>query len=117
MVDSRGHGPASGRSPRHVIACPVLAIRDEREAVPTSGIHEQRQQDDRRQRPTPMWSRYMLWGGRRGHVRRADERSGAFVDRHGSRLFAMVLLILVLNLLDAWFTLLFLSHEIGRAHV
>lgn len=80
------------------------------DVVQPSGIFEQRRGSDRRARPTPMWSRYMLWGGRRRHVRRTEEREGAFVDAHGSRLFAMVLVILVLNLLDAWFTLLFLSH-------
>ncbi len=65
---------------------------------------------DRRQRPTPMLSRYSLFGGRRRTVRRADEREGAFVDVHGPRILLMVVAILGLNLLDAWFTLLFLSH-------
>lgn len=57
-----------------------------------------------------MWSRYALFGGRRRTVRRADEREGAFVDVHGHRLFLLVTAIVALNLLDAWFTLLFLSH-------
>lgn len=57
-----------------------------------------------------MFSRYALFGGRRRTVRRDDERAGAFVDVHGPRLFAVVLAIIALNLLDAWFTLLFLSH-------
>ena len=52
----------------------------------------------------------MLWGGRRRQIRREEEREGAFVDVHGPRLFVMVLAILALNLLDAWFTLLFLQH-------
>ncbi len=75
-----------------------------------AAAEEQRLQSDRRRRPTPMFSRYVLWGGRRRDVRRADEREGAFVDVHGPRLFALVLAILALNLLDAWFTLVFLSH-------
>lgn len=57
-----------------------------------------------------MWSRHAIFGGRRRTVRRDDEREGAFVDVHGPRLFLMVLAIVGLNLLDAWFTLLFLSH-------
>lgn len=65
---------------------------------------------DRRKRPTPMLSRYVLWGGRRRHVRRAEEREGAFVDVHGAGVFVIVVGIVALNLLDAWFTLLFLSH-------
>jgi hypothetical protein len=71
---------------------------------------QQRLQSDRRSQPTPMLSRYMLFGGRRAQIRRRDEREGAFVDLHGPRLFGMVLAILALNLLDAWFTLVFLSH-------
>jgi len=65
---------------------------------------------DRRARPTPMWSRHAIFGGRRRTVRRAEEREGSFVDVHGHRLFLLVSAIVALNLLDAWFTLLFLSH-------
>jgi len=75
-----------------------------------AGLDERRHGPDRRQRPTPMWSRYVLSGGRRRAVRRTDERDGAFVDVHGWRLLLAVTAILALNLLDAWFTLLFLSH-------
>jgi len=57
-----------------------------------------------------MWSRHAFFGGRRRTVRREEERDGAFVDVHGPRIFAFVLAIVGLNLLDAWFTLLFLSH-------
>lgn len=57
-----------------------------------------------------MLSRYVVRGGRRRTVRRAEEREGAFVDVHGPRLFLLVGAIIGLNLLDAWFTLLFLSH-------
>ena len=65
---------------------------------------------DRRSKPTPMFSRYILMGGRRRHVRRTEERDGAFVDVHGPVGLIIVLAIVVLNLLDAYFTLLFLSH-------
>jgi hypothetical protein len=71
---------------------------------------ERRHRVDRRRRPTPMWSRYALFGGRRRSVRRVEEREGAFVDVHGPRLLVLVLTIVALNVLDAWFTLLFLSH-------
>lgn len=57
-----------------------------------------------------MFSRHAFFGGRRHTVRRAAEREGAFVDVHGPRLFVMIGAIVALNLLDAWFTLLFLSH-------
>lgn len=65
---------------------------------------------DRRRRPTPMLSRYVVWGGRRRTVRRVEEREGAFVDVHGARLFLVIAAIIALNVLDAWFTLLFLAH-------
>jgi hypothetical protein len=57
-----------------------------------------------------MWSRYVFFGGRRRHVRRAHERDGAFVDVHGPGILLVVMAVIGLNLLDAWFTLLFLSH-------
>lgn len=74
------------------------------------GQGERRNHSDRRGRPTPMWSRYALLGGRRRTVRRSQERDGAYVDVHGPRILLVVMLIVALNLLDAWFTLLFLSH-------
>ena len=76
----------------------------------SDGADERRHAADRRGRPTPMWSRYALAGGRRRTIRRVDERAGAFVDVHGPRLLLLVLAIVALNLLDAWFTLLFLAH-------
>lgn len=57
-----------------------------------------------------MFSRYVLKGGRRRSVRRNEEREGAFVDVHGPGVLLVVLAIVALNLLDAYFTLLFLSH-------
>ena len=73
------------------------------------GTH-QRKGGDRRRRPTPMWSRYVFFGGRRRHIRRDEEREGGFVDVHGPGDIVVVMAIVALNLLDAWFTLLFLSH-------
>ncbi len=83
--------------------------------VESAGVREEadtqrRRVADRRGQPTRMWSRHSLLGGRRRTVRRAAERDGAFVDVHGPRLLSLVLAIVALNLLDAWFTLLFLSH-------
>ena len=71
---------------------------------------ERRQVVDRRSRPTPMFSRFVLWGGRRRAIRRDDEREGSFVDVHGPRILFVALVVIALNVLDAWFTLLFLSH-------
>jgi Domain of unknown function (DUF5658) len=57
-----------------------------------------------------MLSRYSLLGGRRAQVRRVDDDPEVFVDRYGSGLFVAVLAVVLLNLLDAFFTLLFLAH-------
>jgi hypothetical protein len=90
----------------NLVAMPVASagVREQ------STVQQRRERSDRRRRATRMWSRHSLFGGRRRTVRRADERDGAFVDVHGPRLFALVMVIVALNLLDAWFTLLFLSH-------
>ena len=57
-----------------------------------------------------MLSRHTLAGGRRRSGRRQGERWGTFVDSHGNTLFLMVTAVLALNILDALFTVLFLSY-------
>lgn len=83
---------------------------ERRDEIVVEDNGERRTFADRRRRPTPMFSRYALWGGRRRHIRRDEERDGAFVDVHGPGVLFVVLAIVALNLLDAFFTLLFLSH-------
>ncbi len=63
-----------------------------------------------RRKPQSVFAWHVWFGGRRRTVRRDWEREGAIVDVHGPRLLLMAVLIVALNLLDAWFTLLFLSH-------
>jgi Domain of unknown function (DUF5658) len=70
----------------------------------------ERRTTDRRRRPTPMFSRYTWFGGRRQHVRRLEDDQEVFVDRYGSGLLLAVLGVVLLNLADAFFTLLFLAH-------
>jgi hypothetical protein len=65
---------------------------------------------DRRNRPTPMFSRYTFFGGRRHVVRRAEDDQEVFVDRYSTGLLLAVLGVVLLNLADAFFTLLFLAH-------
>ena len=57
-----------------------------------------------------MFSRYALMGGRREGCRRTDEHWGNFVDNHGWALFLVVSAVLLLSVLDAFFTVLFLSY-------
>ncbi len=83
------------------------------DAVPVKAApvpYDTRSQPDRRKSPTPMLSRYALFGGRRRAGRRPGENDNSFVDVHGPALFAVVLGVVLLNFLDAWFTILFLSH-------
>ena len=65
---------------------------------------------DRRRGPTPMFSRYTFFGGRRQNARREGEAVNRFYDKHGQGLFFLACAIILLNTLDAFFTLLFLGH-------
>jgi len=70
---------------------------------------ERRDQPDRRRRRTPMLSRYTLFGGRRRSGRRGAEARGIYVDRYGWQVSVLILAILMLNVLDAYFTLVFVQ--------
>jgi len=61
---------------------------------------------DRRRRPTPAWSRYSFFGGRRRKFRSREAARNAFVDLHGPFALASITLLLGLNILDSFFTLL-----------
>lgn len=65
---------------------------------------------DRRRQPTPMFSRYAFFGGRRRGGRRDGESINQFVDQHGARLLLAAMVVVLLNILDAWFTIYFLTH-------
>lgn len=60
---------------------------------------------DRRQRPTPRFSRYSFWGGRRRRVRRHEEREGAFVDLFEWPLLLLAGWVALMNSADSFFTL------------
>ena len=64
---------------------------------------------DRRAKPTPLLSRYTLWGRRATFRRREDREKGGYVDRYGPGLFFLLLLIAGLNLLDSLFTMVILE--------
>jgi hypothetical protein len=68
---------------------------------------------DRRVRPTPFLSRYTLTGGRRKMVRRNDDRrKHIFVDLYDTRLFIAIFVLLILNVLDGFLTLLLVQENI-----
>ncbi|MEO0649800.1 MAG: DUF5658 family protein [Planctomycetota bacterium] len=64
---------------------------------------------DRRKRPTPRFSRYSLWGGRRKDPRRDEERSGSFVDLYEAGMLFPIGLVALLNIADCFFTLVHLQ--------
>jgi hypothetical protein len=70
---------------------------------------DRREGVDRRRRPTRWISRYAIWGGRRKGGRRPGDRKNIYVDRYGPGVLVLVLAILALNVLDAYFTVLYLE--------
>ncbi len=61
---------------------------------------------DRRNCPTPVFSRYTVWGGKRQTIRRETEKKRhLFVDLYSTRLLIAVLALLCLSCLDAFMTL------------
>ncbi len=64
---------------------------------------------DRRDQPTPRFSRYSFGGGRRRDVRRSEEKEGTFVDRYSLRLWALAVWVCLMNVADSYFTLVHLQ--------
>jgi hypothetical protein len=60
---------------------------------------------DRRKRPTPRFSRYSLWGGRRAGHRRSGEGTDSFVDRYDASVAFMLVWVALMNVGDSFFTL------------
>ncbi|MCK6446340.1 MAG: DUF5658 family protein [Planctomycetes bacterium] len=60
---------------------------------------------DRRNRPTPRFSRFTFFGGRRRKPRRAAEAEGTFVDQYSPRLVLLLTWIALMNAADSFFTL------------
>ena len=71
---------------------------------------ERRSGSDRRTGKIPLPVTYWLTG-KRASVRRAEDRQKPFrTDRYGEKIFAAILLCVVLTLLDTIFTLFLVSH-------
>ena len=64
---------------------------------------------DRRKQPTPVLSRYVLWGERRTLRRKEDQRAGGYVDRYSQTLLIFLILLVGLNILDAFSTIMLLD--------
>jgi hypothetical protein len=77
---------------------------------------ERRKGPDRRARPTPFLSRFSFLGGGRLAGRRKGERDNVYVDRYDVRDVRAVVVILVLNILDAWLTLIYIGYGGSEAN-
>jgi hypothetical protein len=64
---------------------------------------------DRRKQHTRALSRFAVKGGRRGFRRIEDQERGGYVDRYGSGLFFLIVLIAGLNVVDALLTMMILE--------
>ncbi len=64
---------------------------------------------DRRVKPTPPVSRYLLFRGRRRAVRRLEDPQAIYVDRIGTGVGLALISIFLFHCLDAFFTLLHLG--------
>ncbi len=72
----------------------------------TTVTKNSRNQSDRRETPTPIFSRFTLYGGQRKIIRRdLDRGKHLFVDLYSTRLFIAVLALLLLSGFDAYMTL------------
>jgi hypothetical protein len=56
--------------------------------------------------PTPLFSRYTFWGRRKMLRRKKDREKGGYVDRYGPSLLFFLILIVGLNVLDSFFTMI-----------
>jgi Domain of unknown function (DUF5658) len=74
-------------------------------ALDSSGVDEKRSGKDRRTHRFPKL-KYLLFAGRRAHVRREEDwHSTFYFDRYSSNIFAAIVAILLLSVLDALLTL------------
>jgi hypothetical protein len=76
--------------------------------IPSQDDSSDRRIVDRRTQPTPIFSRYWLKGRRRG-ARRDGEGSNIYVDKYSITEVLLVFGILVLSVLDMYFTLVHLD--------
>ena len=74
-------------------------------------MEEKRTLNDRRQKPTPLVSRYTFLGRRKAIRRKPEQGQGSYVDRYSSSLLTLLVLIVGLNILDALFTMMILDSK------
>ncbi len=75
----------------------------------TTEKSERRHVEDRRKQPTPAWSFHTFLGRRRLLRRKGEEEKLGSVDRYSPTLLFFLLLILGLNILDSFFTMMIMD--------
>jgi hypothetical protein len=74
---------------------------------------ERRTLSDRRKNPTPMFSKYTFYGGRRKEIRRGEDRKRhRYVDVYSPALLLILLSIILISCIDAYLTLLMIENKI-----
>jgi hypothetical protein len=74
---------------------------------------ERRTLSDRRKLPTPVFSRYTFYGGRRKKIRREeDKKRYRYVDVYSPWLLLILLSIILISCIDAYLTLLMIENKI-----
>jgi hypothetical protein len=71
---------------------------------------EMRKRSERRQKPTPLFNRYLLRGRRIGHRRSEDLKQNVYVDRFETIEWGAISLLLFLCTADAFLTINHLSN-------
>jgi hypothetical protein len=74
-------------------------------------MEEKRTLNDRRQKPTPLVSRYTFLGRRKAIRRKSEQGQGGYVDRYSSALLILLVLVVGLNILDSLFTMMILDSK------
>jgi len=73
-------------------------------------VERRHRSTDRRGRATSLFTRFALLGGARVAGRPRGERDNVYVDRYAAGDLRGVVVVLVLNILDAWLTLVYLGY-------
>ncbi len=66
---------------------------------------------DRRTNPTPMFSRYLLWGRRRKNVGKKAADKDFYVDRLNRQAWSVFWLTVLLSAIDAFFSVYYIFHH------
>ncbi len=109
ILRSMAPSPQSNRSEHsHAEAGSELRAAESGAEAPAPGTRRRRS-PDRRVNPTPRFSRYSFFGGRRKGAQREIEQEGMYVDLYSQWVLFWVLWVALMNIGDSFFTLVHLQ--------